>query len=628
MQTVDITDGSEGVLRDAGSNAKRGVKRSRKEMSLRAAAVDSRQDFLGPVLQLTARSRRRIGVPTQPRRYWSRIWNLHEQGLAMTIGVYCDDALVASGVFLLGRSHAIYKYGASEPSAWQLRPNHLMFSTAFDRLAERGARTMDFGLTDLANDSLREVQGFMGRRADKGLLFGYRSPPSTHEHRARSATHNHDSAYTCSNRPRDWCPRVSVHGVSEAGNQHGGCPRGALATTLGTLSFAPEALSLSDAERRELSRWRDDRWAGLEQRAGRLADRDASTWYELLVFERWCERTHTGGLPPAALALFYRAKRLIPRSIQLALRRVLIRRQGSPCFPAWPFERAGHDLVRIALVDALLERNVNAIRFPWFWPDGAQAAVVLTHDVESEQGLADALTIAAWEEQYGFRSSFNLVSDWYPIDVDRVRELAERGHEIGSHAIYHDRSLFSSRSEFERQLPLLKDSADRLVRVGFRSPSTHRVVDWLGELPFSYDCTMPHSDPYEPVPGGTATVWPFFHRDVVELPYTTPQDHTLFTLLGHTDNHVWHEQFDRVVDCNGLFQMLTHPDPDYLGRPAIGKAYRDTLHLIAGHGDIWVALPREVAAWWRGRAKDAIPGAHALARWTGTTVSYQWSEQQ
>ena len=73
---------------------------------------------------------------------------------------------------------------------------------------------------------------------------------------------------------------------------------------------------------------------------------------------------NTHGLPTAALALFYRIKRLIPRAVQLSLRRALIRRQGSPRFPAWPFERAGSDLVRIALVDALLERNMNAIRFP------------------------------------------------------------------------------------------------------------------------------------------------------------------------------------------------------------------------------------------------------------------------
>jgi peptidoglycan/xylan/chitin deacetylase (PgdA/CDA1 family) len=404
--------------------------------------------------------------------------------------------------------------------------------------------------------------------------------------------------------------------------------RGALATTLGTLSAAPEALPLSDGARAELRRWRDRCWEELERRAGCLAARDASAWYEILAFERWRNDVKTSSLPPSALSFFYRIKRLVPRSMQISLRRLLIRHQGSPGFPAWPFERAGSDLVQIALVDALLEHDVTAIRFPWFWPDGARAAVVLTHDVESEQGLADAGRTAAWEEHHGFRSSFNVVSDWYPIDMDLVGELAQRGHEIGSHAIHHDRSLFSSRREFERQLPLLRESADRLGAVGFRSPATHRVVEWLRELPFSYDCTMPHSDPYEPIPGGTATIWPFFHGDVIELPYSTPQDHTLYTLLGHTDNRLWREQFERVVECNGLFQMLTHPDPAYLGQPVIGRAYRETLQAIADREDIWVALPREVAEWWRRRAEEASVCRDALAQWTGTTVSYGWSKPE
>ncbi len=162
VRTIDVGDGASGVLRSAGSNAKRGVKRAGNETSLRAAVVSSRGEFLGPCYQLTVRARRRLGVPTQPRRYWSLVWDLHERGLAMTVGVYRDGTLVASGLFLLGRSHAVYKYGASEPSSWQLRPNHLMFSTAFDRLAERGARTMDFGLTDLANASLRDFKATWG----------------------------------------------------------------------------------------------------------------------------------------------------------------------------------------------------------------------------------------------------------------------------------------------------------------------------------------------------------------------------------------------------------------------------------------------------------------------------------
>jgi len=395
---------------------------------------------------------------------------------------------------------------------------------------------------------------------------------------------------------------------------------GALATTVGPLLDDSTAATLTATDRAAITSWREARWTALEDRAGILSARDAGGWYELLVRERWREEKSTGGLPSVALDLFSRIKRFIPRSLQLGMRRRLIRRQGHPVFPEWPFEGAGADLVRIAIADALLERGADTVRFPWFWPDGARAAVTLTHDVESADGLSRAPVIAGWEEKRGFRSSFNVVSDWYPIDMEQVTQLADRGHEIGSHGIHHDRSLFASRDSFERQLPLLREAAERLGAVGFRSPATHRVVEWLPELPFSYDCTMPHSDPYEPIPGGTATAWPFFHGDVVELPYTASQDHTLFNLLGHHDCTVWREQLAQVIACNGLFQTITHPDSEYLGQPVIADAYRELLDAIVHEDDVWVALPRDVADWWRRRRAGLTPREDGVARWTGSSV--------
>ena len=396
----------------------------------------------------------------------------------------------------------------------------------------------------------------------------------------------------------------------------------AMATTLGPIVADPDAAALRPGDRALIARWRDERWDALERRAGPLAPRDAGEWYECLVFERWRDGSNAIGLPLFALELFYKVKRFIPRSIQLAMRRKLVERQGNPVFPAWPFEIAGSDLLRIAVADALLDHGVDAVRFPWFWPHGARAAVTFTHDVESADGLARASVIARWEEQHGFRSSFNIVIDEYPVDMAQVAHLANRGHEIGSHAIHHDRSLFVSRESFEQQLPLLREAAERLGAVGFRSPATHRVVEWLGELPFSYDCTMPHSDPYEPIPGGTASAWPFFHGDVVELPYTAPQDHTLFNLLDHHDGSLWRRQFDRIIACNGLFQAVTHPDSEYLGRSVVSAAYRDLLEAVASREDVWVALPRDIADWWRRRMNGLTPRDDGISRWTGSGIEF------
>ncbi|MGZ4317104.1 MAG: hypothetical protein ACXVRS_14930 [Gaiellaceae bacterium] len=52
--------------------------------------------------------------------------------------------------------------------------------------------------------------------------------------------------------------------------------------------------------------------------------------------------------------------------------------------------------------------DLEEIEFAWFWPPGYDAALILTHDVERENGLPLALEIADLEEELGFRSSFNL----------------------------------------------------------------------------------------------------------------------------------------------------------------------------------------------------------------------------
>lgn len=325
---------------------------------------------------------------------------------------------------------------------------------------------------------------------------------------------------------------------------------------------------------------------------------DLASAYDTLVMERWAG-AEAFTLPPWALETFYRVRRAIPRRVQLALRRVLIKRNGVPDFPSWPYDESVRDL--LAALTASLVSAGNEIRFRWFWPGGARAALALTHDVESAAGLRNALRVADIEAARGFRSSFNIVKSWYEVDPGILRELVDRGFEIGVHGVWHDRSLFSSRAQFESQQGLLREAAEEFGAVGFRSPATHRVTDWLAELPFEYDCTVPLSDPYEPQPGGCCSPWPYFIGDTVELPWTLTQDHTLFTLLRQRDIGIWLRQVERLRDAAGVIQALTHPDPGYLGETRNARLYEAFLDRMAEQADLWNALPREIARWWRRR---------------------------
>lgn len=337
------------------------------------------------------------------------------------------------------------------------------------------------------------------------------------------------------------------------------------------------------------------------------------------VSEAWRPAVRAPTLSAKQLNAFYRVKWFIPRSAQLAARRVLAGRQRNPTFPRWPLDDSVVRLVQFVAACRLAAAGRTTGRFSWFWPDARRAALILTHDVESAEGLRLAVDIADAEEERGLRSSFNVVADWYPIDGGVLRDLRSRGFEIGVHGVHHDRSMFATRQSFEEQLPRVAQAAAEFEAEGFRSPATHRVFQWLGELPTAYDCSIPHSDPFEPQPGGCCSLWPFFIGDLVELPYTLPQDHTLFTLLGERTVEPWLSQLAAVAERFGLAQVVTHPDPGYLGDPRRRGLYFEFLDAVRERDGLWRTLPRDVARWWRERDSGTADGlAHGTMSSDGT----------
>lgn len=350
---------------------------------------------------------------------------------------------------------------------------------------------------------------------------------------------------------------------------------------------------------------------------------DLDEAYANYVTEAWLSHASPRALSARQLQVYYRIKHLFPRGLLLAARRRFMRQTKLPEFPGWPFDDSVGLLLRFYARCLLAAADATEARFTWFWPRAHRACLMLTHDVESAAGLSLAVRIADLEEERGFRSSFNIVASDYAIDHGIVRELRDRGFEIGLHGLHHDRSLFSGRREFERQLPKLAVAANDLGATGFRSPSTYRVIEWLTELPVAYDCTMFHSDPYEPQPGGCCTLWPFRLGSIVELPYTLPQDHTLFTLLRQTSIDMWLTQVDAIEARYGLIHCLSHPDPGYLGDPDKRALYVELLDALGERPWLWRALPRDVASWWSTReAQPSDPDiGFGLMRRDGSDVS-------
>ena len=295
------------------------------------------------------------------------------------------------------------------------------------------------------------------------------------------------------------------------------------------------------------------------------------------------------------LSAYYALKPMLPRRLQIAMRRRYAQRQMRIEFPRWPIESL--------LVDRRREEEANSPSAAT-WPEGKRFAAILTHDVEGPAGVANVRKIIEIERRHGFVSSWNFVAEWYPIPADLFDHVRAGGCEIGLHGIKHDGRLFENRTRFEAELPAIHRYLAEWDVVGFRSPATHRNPDWMPELGALYDSSFPDTDPFEPQPGGCCSILPFFLGDTVELPITLVQDHTLWEILRQDTIELWTGKSDWIIANGGLINLITHPD--YLDTPARLHMYEEFLDYLAAQRDGWFALPREVAAWWRTRAAAPV----------------------
>jgi peptidoglycan/xylan/chitin deacetylase (PgdA/CDA1 family) len=307
-----------------------------------------------------------------------------------------------------------------------------------------------------------------------------------------------------------------------------------------------------------------------------------------------------GRKPSPILKYYYFIKGVIPARLRHQLNSIAIRSRRRPAFPDWPCEDALLQVWRRGLAAALEHREAQDTWHIGFWPDGRPCAVVLTHDVESLQGLAAMERMADLEERYGFRSGWNLALEQYPIDWNKIDALRARGFEFGAHGLRHDGRLFRSEREF-------KELSSRIRRIsrehdlrGFRAPSTLRRADWIPQLQCDFDSSFSDTDIFEPQPGGTCSIFPFFLESLVELPYTLPMDHTLMHVLKRELLPIWISKARWIASMGGMILTLVHPD--YCGRDPYLLDYEKLLQYLAGLDNAWRALPSQAAAWWRQRA--------------------------
>ena len=110
-------------------------------------------------------TRRRQGVPIQPRRFFALVLErLIETGLGSILIAEVKGRPAAAAILLRWNRRVIYKLAASERSLLRYKPNHALVWHAIQTAVREGDVNFDFGRSDLSNSGLRAFKSGWGAR--------------------------------------------------------------------------------------------------------------------------------------------------------------------------------------------------------------------------------------------------------------------------------------------------------------------------------------------------------------------------------------------------------------------------------------------------------------------------------
>jgi len=187
---LDLRIGPEALISNFSSSVKRAVRKAQR--SGLNVSIQSSPDAMAQFYELHVRTRRRHGVPPQPRSFFINIQrHLLNPGFGFIVLVECQKDPIAAAIFFrLGR-HAIYKFGASDERLQELRANNLAMFEGIRYLAEGGAETLHFGRTDKENEGLRRFKLSWGATEETldYVRFDTSSGAWKHPRDSRSTSH-------------------------------------------------------------------------------------------------------------------------------------------------------------------------------------------------------------------------------------------------------------------------------------------------------------------------------------------------------------------------------------------------------------------------------------------------------
>ncbi len=350
-----------------------------------------------------------------------------------------------------------------------------------------------------------------------------------------------------------------------------------------------------------------DVWAGtVSQANGRLElPFDLADVMTNLRQERYAQRS--GGYlerltgTTAARNAYYFLRPVLPVQLRKHIQKVRLAGWERITFPRWPVDFTVDTLAQAVSAAMLEHRGIRRMPFVWFWPDGAEGCVMMTHDVESRAGRAFCGELMDLDDSFEIASAFQLVPEAESSE-GLWGAIRSKGFEVNLHDLNHDGMLFQNKREFMRCAAKINRYVREFQCQGFRSGGMYREQTWYDAFDFDYDMSVPSAAHLEPQRGGCCTTMPYFIGDILELPLTTTQDYSLFHILGSYSTTLWKEEVESILARNGLVSFITHPD--YLIEKRARATYVELLRHLSAlrvERNIWFAPPADVNRWWRDR---------------------------
>jgi peptidoglycan/xylan/chitin deacetylase (PgdA/CDA1 family) len=274
------------------------------------------------------------------------------------------------------------------------------------------------------------------------------------------------------------------------------------------------------------------------------------------------------------------------------------------------------DALRYLFLKCLTKIAEHSISTQPFWPKGKKYALCITHDIETYNGLKNAPRLKEVEQKYRIKSTWNIITERYPLNHKILKHLAENG-EIGAHDTKHDGKLVTlTIHETTERMKQCRSTLTQKIGTkihGFRTPllqHSGKITESAAQAEYEYISTIPTWEPLHPTAmkqHGIGTAFPLIlDNRVVEIPVTFPQDHQLLEVLRKSPEQciqIWLLLKKYFKNIGGVCTLLIHPDYRF-AEPESIKHYEHLLKTFVEDPECWITTLNQLAQWWKTRAQQ------------------------